>query len=139
MKSIFNDRIISPRVWSAVLFVSGIFVAFAITELQFAPWAYLGYLLWIAFGLRVFWTPSLAIRRVFWNISVTWHMWCLIPAILLFPFVLRLGGTFGLIPLIGWCFAALFISLWMRGVDTHPNLTNKETEQGGDGDAEETV
>ena len=126
MNSIINDRITSPRIRGAVLFLSGVFVAFAITKLHFAPWAYFGYLIWIAFGLRVFWTPSLAIRRIFWNVSLMWHTWCLIPAILLFPFVLSLGGTFGLVPLIGWCFFALMISLWMRGLDTYPDTTNKE-------------
>ncbi len=133
--AILDDKKISPRIWSAILFVGGLFVLLAVTKMHHAPWAFIGYLIWIAFGLRVFWSPPLGVRRAFWTLSAIWHAWCLVPAIMLFPLVIRVGGPLGLYPLIGWCFVALIISIWMRGVDSYskPPKPNAEHVVGGNG------
>lgn len=129
MNSILNDRKISPRILSAILFVGGIFVLITVAKMNHAPWAFIGYLIWIAFGLRVFWLPPLRIRRAFWTLSAIWHAWCLVPAFMLLPLVIAVGGPLGLYPLIGWCFVALIISIWMRGMDCYCEPPKSEAEQ----------
>jgi hypothetical protein len=129
MNDILNDKKISPRIWSAILFVGGIFVLLAVSKMHHAPWAFVGYSIWIGFGFRVFWSPALGIRRAFWTLSAIWNAWCLVPAIMLFPLVIGVGGPLGLYPLIGWCLVALIISIWMRGVDSYSEPQKPEAEQ----------
>lgn len=135
MNAILGDKKISPRIWSAILFMGGIFILLALTKMHQAPWAFIGYLIWIAFGVRVFWSPSLRIRRTFWTLSVIWHAWCLLPAIMFLPIVILAGEPLGLYPLIGWCFLALVISIWMRDVDSYsePPKPDAELAAAGDG------
>ena len=133
MNTLLNDRKASPRIWSAVLFVGGAFVLIALTKMHHAPWAFVGYLIWIAFGVRAAWLPPLRVRRWFWTISAIWHAWCLVPALLFLPLVVRIGGPLGLYPLIGWCITALVVSIWMRGLDSYPDLPKQQAEQGAAG------
>lgn len=69
MNTLFYDRKASPRIWSVFLFVWGSLAMIALTRMYHAPWAFIGYLIWLAFGVRAAWRPPLKVRRFFWTLS----------------------------------------------------------------------